>query len=236
MVKRITYRTVLVVIVFSLSLNFSRGQSAINLTYQKEIKALSKEDQRVRKRKYYRAKDHLTNLPLRMGGVLKEKSDTTSNRFLKSKRLMEEWWAVDEKNIEELKALIKQKGFPSVERVGERTYQSAIVILAHYDMDRNNTILRPILKKALEAKELHPRDFAWIEDRRCINEGKAPYYYFMPFGIEQLSEEEKAIINQRRKSIGLANLSTIKYKKRGKNLIVKNKKALKKVINKRSHA
>jgi hypothetical protein len=103
--------------------------------------------------------------------------------------------------------LIKQYGFPSEKLVKKDAAGSAFMVLLHFDKDSTNTILKPILDKALLEGNISPEKYAWIVDRRLSwGLGKEQYYYQMPMDTENLTPEQIKEVNERRKSIGLRDL------------------------------
>ncbi|PIQ15186.1 MAG: hypothetical protein COW67_09795 [Flavobacteriales bacterium CG18_big_fil_WC_8_21_14_2_50_32_9] len=177
------------------------NQSNFNNNYRKIIDSIAVEDQIVRSNKYYQAqqvyykymKDSLSN--------------KTIDEFVQSQKLMTEWFHVDSMNIEKLLSLITKYGFPSEKNIGKEGYRKAFIVLLHFDTDQDNSILKPIIDKALFNGDIAPDDYAWIIDRRLTwCQGKDPYYYHMPFGLDKLTEVEIKNINERRKKIGLRKL------------------------------
>jgi hypothetical protein len=114
-----------------------------------------------------------------------------------------EWLKIDSSNIQTLLKLIELKGFPSIDRVGERAYSNAQLLLLHFDEDTNNRILNPILTKFLETGEIFPSDYARIMDRHHSRNGKQLYYEWKPCLYEHLSNQEREIVSQARNDIGL---------------------------------
>lgn len=176
-------------------------QSNFNNNYQKIIDSIAIEDQKVRGDKYGRARQV----------YYEYKSDSLSNKtadeFIQAQKLMNEWFHVDSMNIKRLLSLITAYGYPSEKLVGVEGYRKAFIVLLHFDTDQNNSILQPIIDKALFNGDIAPDDYAWIIDRRLTwCQGKDPYFYHMPFGLDKLSEEEIKIINERRRKIGLRKL------------------------------
>lgn len=176
--------------------------SSINNEYRLIIDSLSREDQRVRGNKYSDAQQVYYKY------IKDSLSNKEADEFIKAQKLMTEWWRVDSMNIQLLLSLITDYGFPSEKLVGEEAYKrKAFIILLHFDKDQDNSILKPIIDKALLNGEIEPDDYAWIIDRRLTwGQGKKPYYYHMPFGLDKLSKEEISEINERRRSIGLRKL------------------------------
>lgn len=176
-------------------------QSNFNNNYQKIIDSIAVEDQKVRGDKYDRARQV----------YYEYKSDSLSNKttdeFIQAQKLMNEWFHVDSMNIKRLLTLITTYGYPSEKLVGVEGYRKAFIVLLHFDTDQDNSILKPIIDKALFNGDIAPDDYAWIIDRRLTwCQVKDPYYYHMPFGLDKLSEEEIKNINERRRKIGLRKL------------------------------
>lgn len=114
---------------------------------------------------------------------------------------------IDSSNINLLYSLILKYGFPSEKLIGVDAYQITILLLIHNDGDIEFQKIQPIYKTALLNGGIHPEDYAWLIDRFYTGElNEPPYYYFIPFGINELSKNKINIINQRRKLIGLRPL------------------------------
>jgi hypothetical protein len=191
----------------------------INNQYRLIIDSLSSEDQRVRDSKHSNAQQVYYEY------VKDSLSNKDADEFIKAQKLMTEWWRVDSINIQRLLSLIDEYGFPGEKLVGEEAYKrEAFIILLHFDKDQDNSILKPIIDKALLNGDIEPDDYAWIIDRRLSwGQGKKPYYYHMPFGLDKLSEEDINKINDRRRKIGLRKLfEGIKISKDDMSLSVKN--------------
>lgn len=177
------------------------NEDDFNNNYQKIIDSIFIEDQNVRDDEHYRARQV----------YYEYKSDSLSNKttdeFIQAQKLMNEWFHVDSMNIKRLLTLITTYGYPSEKLVGVEGYRKAFIVLLHFDTDQDNSILKPIIDKALFNGDIAPDDYAWIIDRRLTwCQGKDPYFYHMPFGLDKLSEEEIKIINERRRKIGLRKL------------------------------
>lgn len=190
------------VFVLFLSISFSsflqdlKDKGRLDSNYIYLLDSLVEKDQFVRKRKHSKANRY----------YLKSSNDkrlVNSIRFKKSLVLRNEWLKIDSSNIQTLLQLIELKGFPSVDRVGERAYSNAQLLLLHFDEDTNNRILNPILTKFLETGEIFPSDYARIIDRHHSRDGKQVYYEWRPCLYELLSNQEKERVSQARKEIGL---------------------------------
>lgn len=191
----------------------------LNDNYRMIIDSLSSEDQRVRGNEYSDAQQVYYKY------IKDSLSNKEADEFIKAQKLMTEWWHVDSMNIQILLSLIAEYGFPGEKLVGEEAYKrEAFIILLHFDKDKDNSILKPIIDKALLNGDIEPDDYAWIIDRRLSwGQGKEPYYYHMPFGLDKLSEEDINKINNRRRKIGLRKLyEGIKITKDDMSVSVKN--------------
>lgn len=177
------------------------NEDNINKNYQKIIDSIAIEDQRVRDDKYYQAKQVYYKY------IKDSLSNKTIDEFVQAQKLMSEWFHVDSMNIKRLLSLITVYGYPSEKLVGVEGCRKAFIVLLHFDTDQNNSILQPIIDKALFNGDIAPDDYAWIIDRRLTwCQGKDPYYYHMPFGLDKLSEEAINNINKERRKIGLRKL------------------------------
>jgi hypothetical protein len=165
------------------------------------IDSIKNEDSNTRDKKYIQAQ--LTYWKYNED----ENSNKNSSEYQQAKKLFDEWHNVDSTNIYILLNLIKQYGFPSEKLVKKDAAGSAFMVLLHFDKDSTNTILKPILDKALLEGNISPEKYAWIVDRRLSwGLGKEQYYYQMPMDTENLTPEQIKEVNERRKSIGLRDL------------------------------
>jgi hypothetical protein len=173
-----------------------KDERQLDSNYIYILDSLISKDQFVRNRKHSKANLY----------YLKSSNDkrlVNSNRFKKSLVLRNEWLKIDSSNIHTLLQLIELKGFPSVDRVGERAYSNAQLLLLHFDEDTNNHILKPILIKYLKSGDIFPSDYARIIDRHHSRNGKQLYYEWRPCSYEHLSNQEKEKVTQARKELGL---------------------------------
>jgi hypothetical protein len=176
-------------------------RAAWNRSYKKIIDSLSREDQRVRGDKYYKA------WQLYSAAINDSLSDKNSPDFREAQSLAKESDRVDSSNIALLKQLIRLYGFPSEKRVGSYSELIAFSIILHYDDDSTNAIMKPILDSALYAGDISPENYAWIVDRRLLwDQHKPAWYYQWPTGVEKLSKEELAEVDRRRYLIGLGGV------------------------------
>ena len=193
---------------FSSFLQDLKDERQLDSNYIYLLDSLVERDQFVRNRKHSKANMYF----LKSSHV---KRLINSNRLKKSLALRNEWLKIDSSNIHTLLQLIELKGFPSVDRVGERAYSNAQLLLLHFDEDTNNHILKPILTKYLKSGDIFPSDYARIIDRHHSKNGKQLYYEWRPCLYEHLSNQEKEKVSQARKEIGL-NPKTFKCSTFGK--------------------
>lgn len=190
--------------------------SSVNKVYKAIIDSLGKEDQRVRRNKYYRAKDYFYKVKLDSTFSPKVK------KYKKAHSLMQDWWNTDSSNVAMLNELINKYGFPGERLVGKRSYEVAIITLLHYDRDTANQIIGEVLKQALYSGDIKPSDYAWIIDRHLMYAGKKQKYLSIPIGIDQLSKAQIREINKERQSIGLKPMRSIKIIKKKNGVVIKN--------------
>lgn len=178
-------------------------EASINKAYKKYLDSICERDQKIRDGKHMKARDY----------YYKKYFDTTfvpdPKKYVESERLMKEWWQVDSSNIELIKRFIAEHGFPGEAMVGSETNDRVCIVILHYDRDTSNYIMKPTLDKALYEGLITPGRYAWIIDRHLHNVGKKQLYYSIPLGIEHLTPEERAIINNNRASIGLEKLEEL---------------------------
>ena len=113
---------------------------------------------------------------------------------------------IDSINTYKLLDEIKQRGFPSKERVGYRGYRNGFTIFLHADFDIENELLGDFLLKAVGRGEMSAGNYAEIIDRRCNYKNMPFRYHQVPFGYDDLSDDEKATIRAARKKIGLRSI------------------------------
>jgi len=193
----------------------SKSKNNIDLILKSKLDSVGEEDQRVRGRKYFKAKDYYSKCIYDTTFICNEK------KRLKSKKLMEEWWRIDSCNIKFIKDVISKFGYPSEKLVGKQTNSIVSVIVLHYDKDTSNHIMGEHLYIALQEGLISPKMYAWIIDRHLMAAGKNQLYYSIPFPWENISKEQKLRYNQNRYSIGLKSLDELKIIVRGNSVYVK---------------
>ncbi len=116
------------------------------------------------------------------------------------------------KNASELEDIIKQIGYPSIDKVGEEASQSAWIIIQHSigqpDFMRKCAFE---LEKAVNENKADPINLAYLLDRITVFENK-PQLYGTQFDWDENgkmspnSYDDLAKVNERRKNIGLNSL------------------------------
>lgn len=198
--------------------NFKLYNSSINLNYRQIVDSLFINDQKVRTEKYVKAS--LLHYRCMNDSTYDASNDEHKDARLKVRQMNN----ADSVNISKLLNLIRLYGFPSEKTLGKDGYEHAFIILLHFDVDKDNLLLKPILDEALVKGDILPEDYAWIVDRRLSwGKNENPFYYQMPMGSEKLTETEIQEVNERRKKIGLRPLfeGTKITSKKGKTKIEK---------------
>ena len=118
---------------------------------------------------------------------------------------------VDRQNTEELRAIIKQYGWPGRSLVGQRGANTAWLIVQHADHDRAFQKQCLKLMVAAPAGEVAPEDMAFLTDRVLLAEGKKQRYgtQFKKVGGHYVPQplEDEANVDVRRKKLGLSTLA-----------------------------
>ena len=168
---------------------FAWYESRLDPLLRKEIKALLKKDQK-----------------MALGALLRigEKAQTSYNE--------KKFAPHSEKQVMRLRELIREKGYPGEKLIGNGWWAS--VILSHHNSisptyaaaDSLYPGLKPLLLEAIEKGELHPVDFAVIQDWRTAvlsHHDKTTYGYLGKISGQQELDE----VDQHRHSIGLRTVA-----------------------------
>ena len=123
------------------------------------IDSLIKEDQKVRKGKFYRKSKYMWKCDK------DPNCNKQSEKYIDSKKYNNNWKRIDSSNVYFLLNLFKRYGFIGEEQVGFYKYGDVIKILTHFDYDTNNAVLEPVLRKALNEGKIWPIHFTQILDR-----------------------------------------------------------------------
>ena len=138
-----------------------------------------------------------------------------SAKYKKSKRAFEHFMKTDSLNTYFLLSLFEKHGFIGEELVGFRGYNIITTILMHFSADTSNTVLEPVLTKALNEGKIQPKDFAKILDRHLSGDYTKQKYWLWPDSNKEkyaFTENEIPQILKLRESIGIYG-STLKQEK-----------------------
>lgn len=114
-------------------------------------------------------------------------------------------------NFQEMKNLIAQFGWPTYSMVGELAADAPLLVINHHPDDQVRKDYLPMIKQACENGEGSCVEFAKIQDRILVNDGK-PQLYGMQFQYNEDRElipfpiEAPELVDQRRSAIGLEPL------------------------------
>lgn len=175
------------------------------------IDSLINEDQRVRGKKYVKARNYCSKCRLT------EKCNTGSKRFLKAQNLLEDWQNTDSTNLKCILNLIRQHGFIGEELVGS-AYRGIITILTHFDSDSENEILKPILTEARKRGKILPLHAVQIMDRHHLNKTGTQIYWTWPYASHikfPFDKKEVIQILELRKSVWIYGSALSQNYKRG---------------------
>ena len=164
------------------------------------IDSLIKVDQKVRKGKSVRISTYSWKCDK------DPECNKQSEKYIKSKRAIEKWKKTDSLNTYFLLNLFEKHGFIGEELVGFRRYNDVIVILLHFDADTSNTVLEPVLTKAIDEGKIMPIDFAQILYRHLSGDHTKQKYWLWPDANKEkypFTENEIPQILKSRENIGI---------------------------------
>lgn len=115
---------------------------------------------------------------------------------------------IDQENLQRLKAIIEQLGWPGIRTIGEEGSDKMWLLVQHCDqeLEFQKTCLQ-LLKESVAKGDAPERHLAYLTDRVLINEGKPQIYgtqvqiiegFAIPYPIENPDNLDK-----RRKAVGL---------------------------------
>jgi hypothetical protein len=120
------------------------------------------------------------------------------------------WRAIDEDNTLRMKAIVQEYGWPSVSLVGRDGAEAAFTLVQHADHAFQVEML-PLVKNAYAAGELQGQDYALLQDRVLVGEGKPQIYgsQLQVVGQELVVHpiEDEANVDRRRAEVGLPPLA-----------------------------
>lgn len=104
--------------------------------------------------------------------------------------------------------LIGKHGFPSERRIGVSA--SKVQLIFHFSLiNPDNEKYLNLLESAVKKGEYDPDSYAYIHDVVRMNKHESPYFYQGSDNIMNLSNEEKILIDFRRKAYGLKPLRSL---------------------------
>lgn len=118
--------------------------------------------------------------------------------------------AIDEDNTTRMKAIVQQYGWPGPELVGKDGSQAAFTLVQHADLAFQKEML-PLVKRAYGAGGLSGNNFALLQDRVLVRDGKPQIYgtqlnYTGPEVIPYPIEDEQNV-DRRRAELGMPSLA-----------------------------
>jgi hypothetical protein len=120
------------------------------------------------------------------------------------------WRAIDEDNTARMKVVVGQYGWPGPALVGQDGAEAAFMLVQHADHAFQVDML-PFVKKAYAAGELRGQDYALLQDRVLVGDGKPQIYgtQFKIVGGELIIQpiEDEAGVDRRRADVGLPPLA-----------------------------
>jgi hypothetical protein len=118
--------------------------------------------------------------------------------------------AIDGDNTARMRAIILQYGWPSHELVGRDGSEAAFVLVQHSDYMLQKDVL-PLVKNAFLTGTLRGQDFALLQDRVLVKEGKPQIYgtQFKITGNDLVPDpiEDELNVDRRRADVGLPSLA-----------------------------
>jgi hypothetical protein len=122
--------------------------------------------------------------------------------------------AVDAANVERMKAIVDQYGWPAPELVGRDGSEAAFLLVQHADLPFQQKML-PLVEKAYRSGGLTGQDYALLLDRVRVGEGKPQVYGTQTKRFEEWNGQEptfqpiedEANVDQRRAEVGLPTLA-----------------------------
>lgn len=111
-------------------------------------------------------------------------------------------------NFDQMEQLIATHGWPSYSKVGKLAADGPLLIINHHEKDEIRIKYLPQIKAACLSKEGSCMEYAKIQDRILVNQGK-PQIYGMQFRYDANRKlvpfpvEEPAYVDQKRLAIGL---------------------------------
>lgn len=168
------------------------GEAVANPALRDELLAMKDEDQHYRR--------------MIMAGVAPGERPNPDPELLRRMR------QADSANLERLVAIIEQHGWPGTSMVGRDASVAAFLILQHADPVTQDRYL-PLLRQAVEQRELYPGLLATLEDRVRVHHGQPQLYGTQlrenreTGRMELFTIEDEARVDERRAAVGLPPLA-----------------------------
>jgi len=124
--------------------------------------------------------------------------------------------AVDAKHTARMKAIIAEHGWPGRSLVGEDGAGAAWLLVQHADASFMAQCM-PLMEHAVSAGEASAKDYAYLLDRVCMNQGK-PQVYGTQFTsgadgkLVLYSVEDAEHVDERRRAVGLGSMAEYERK------------------------
>jgi len=176
----------------------------------KVIDSLMQEDQKVRTNKSAKRWRYMAKCDANPN------CNKNSKKYIKSKLTVDNWKRTDSLNIYSLLNLIELYGFIDEELIGPEKAESVFILLLHFDADTNNSVLEPVLKRALNEGKIEPKWYTMILDRHLGGDFAKQIYWTWPDSSKErypITEDDIPEILKMRESIGLYN-SVLKLERR----------------------
>jgi hypothetical protein len=118
--------------------------------------------------------------------------------------------AIDADNLERLKAIVAEYGWPGPALVGKDGTEAAFLLLQHADLPFQKQML-PLVEAAYRGQQLSGQNYALLTDRVLVREGRKQRYGTQ-FQIKERDLipdpiEDDAAVDERRASVGLPPLA-----------------------------
>ncbi len=92
------------------------------------------------------------------------------------KSLLERMKAIDERNTNRIKEVIREIGWPSIERVGNDGVNAAFLLVQHSDLATQREML-PLIEKAYKNEQVSGQNYALLVDRVLVGRQAANLRY-----------------------------------------------------------
>ncbi|MCC3156210.1 hypothetical protein LJ737_03125 [Hymenobacter sp. 15J16-1T3B] len=118
----------------------------------------------------------------------------------------------DARNLQKITALLDQRGWPSKAKVGTRGSQTVFLVIQHSDRPTMEKYF-PLAQQAVERGDLAKADFALMQDRLLMWQGKPQRYGSQVVNDVKTGKagfyaiEDEAHVDERRASMGLGPLA-----------------------------